>query len=74
MTSGLCNPEYYRGTFLEIWKSMEVREEAMEVQEEAAMWKYTGFCVFKTENAPCTILIPTCTQSVTENNQNVPPK
>jgi len=36
MTSGLCNPEYYRGVFLEIQKSMEVREEGMEVQEEAA--------------------------------------
>jgi len=36
MTSGLCNPEYYRGAFLEIRKSMEVREEGMEVQEEAA--------------------------------------
>jgi len=36
MTSGLCNPEYYRGTFLEIRKSMKVREEGMEVQEEAA--------------------------------------
>jgi len=29
------NPEYYRGAFLEIRKSMEVREEGMEVQEEA---------------------------------------
>jgi len=36
MTSGLCNPEYYRGVFLKIQKSMEVREEGMEVQEEAA--------------------------------------
>jgi len=36
MTSGLCNPKYYRGAFLEIQKSMEVREEGMEVQEEAA--------------------------------------
>jgi len=36
MTSGLCNPEYYRGTFLELRKYMEVREEGMEVQEEAA--------------------------------------
>jgi len=36
MTSGLCNPEYYKGAFLEIQKSMEVREEGMEVQEEAA--------------------------------------
>jgi len=36
MTSELCNPEYYRGAFLEIRKSMEVREEGMEVQEEAA--------------------------------------
>jgi len=36
MTSGLCNPEYYRGVVLEIRKSMEVREEGMEVQEEAA--------------------------------------
>jgi len=30
MTSGLCNPEYYREAFLEIRKSMEVREEGME--------------------------------------------
>jgi len=37
MTSGLCNnPEYYRGIFLEIRKFMEMREEGMEVQEEAA--------------------------------------
>jgi len=36
MTSGLCNPEYYRGVVLEIRKSIEVREEGMEVQEEAA--------------------------------------
>jgi len=36
MTSGLCNLEYYRGVILEIRKSMEVREEGMEVQEEAA--------------------------------------
>ena len=42
MTSELCNPEYYRGTFLEIWKSMEVREEGMEVQEEAAYFTITG--------------------------------
>jgi len=35
MTSGLCNPKYYRGTFLKIQKSMEVREEGMEMQEEA---------------------------------------
>jgi len=37
MTSGLCNSEYYRRAFLEIRKSMEVREEGMEVQEEAAV-------------------------------------
>jgi len=37
MTSGLCNPEYYREPFLEIQKSMEVREEGMKVQEEAAI-------------------------------------
>jgi len=37
MTSGLCNPEYYRGAFLELRKYMEVREEGMEVQEEAAV-------------------------------------
>jgi len=37
MISGLCNPEYYRGAFLEIRKSMEVREEGMEMQEEAAL-------------------------------------
>jgi len=36
MISELCNPKYYRGSFLEIRKSMEVREEGMEVQEEAA--------------------------------------
>jgi len=36
MTFGLCNPEYYRGAFLEIRKSMEVGEEGIEVQEEAA--------------------------------------
>jgi len=36
MTSRLCNPEYYKGTFLKIRKSMEVREEGMKVQEEAA--------------------------------------
>jgi len=39
MTSGLCNPEYYRGAFLELRKYMEVREEGMEVQEEAAVSK-----------------------------------
>jgi len=38
MTSELCNPEYYRGAFLEIWKFMEVREKGMEVQEEAAFF------------------------------------
>jgi len=37
MTSGSCNPEYYRGVFLKIRKSMEVREEGMEVQEEVAI-------------------------------------
>jgi len=37
MTSKLCNPEYYRGVVLEIRKSLEVREEGMEVQEEAAI-------------------------------------
>jgi len=36
MNFRLCNPEYYKGSFLEIRKSMEVREESMEVQEEAA--------------------------------------
>ena len=36
MTSRLRNSEYYRGAFLEIRKFMEVREEGMEVQEEAA--------------------------------------
>jgi len=34
MSSGLSNPEYYRGAFLEIRKFMEVREEGMKVQEE----------------------------------------
>jgi len=34
MTSGLCNPKYYRRAFLEIQKFMEVREEGMEVLEE----------------------------------------
>jgi len=38
MISGLCNPKYYRETFLEIQKSMEVREGGMEVQEEAARY------------------------------------
>jgi len=28
MTSGLCNPKYYREAFLEIRNSMEVQEEA----------------------------------------------
>jgi len=37
MTSRLCNPEYYIGTFLEIRKSMKVRKEGMELQEEAAL-------------------------------------
>jgi len=41
MTSGLCNPEYYRGAFMEIRKFMEVREEGMEVQEEAAVLQQT---------------------------------
>jgi len=36
MTSELCNPKYYRGAFLKIRKSMEVREEGMKVEEEAA--------------------------------------
>jgi len=36
MTFGLCNPGYYIGAFFKIRKSMEVREEGMEVQEEAA--------------------------------------
>jgi len=36
MTYKLCNPEYYREIVLEIRKSMEVREEGIEVQEEAA--------------------------------------
>jgi len=36
MTFELYNPEYYRGAFLKIRESMEVREEGMEVQEEAA--------------------------------------
>jgi len=43
MTSGLCNPEYYRGAFLEIRESMEVREEGMEVQEEAAILPTPNF-------------------------------
>jgi len=34
MNFGLCNPKYYRETFLKIQKFMEVREEGMEVQEE----------------------------------------
>jgi len=36
MTFGLCNLKYSKGVVLEIQKSMEVREEGMEVQEEAA--------------------------------------
>ena len=44
-TSGLHNPEYYWGVFLEIWKYMEVGEEYMEVQEETALnnwrWRWT---------------------------------
>jgi len=35
MVYGLCNPEYYKGAFLEIWKLIEVRKEGMKVQEEA---------------------------------------
>jgi len=42
MTSGLCNSEYYRGVVLEIQKSMEMREEGMEVQEEAAYFTLSG--------------------------------
>jgi len=38
MTSGLCNLEYYKGTFLEIRKFMEMREEGMEVQEETVFF------------------------------------
>jgi len=34
MTSGLSNPKYYKGVFLEIKKFMEVRKEGMEVQEK----------------------------------------
>jgi len=37
MTSGLLNTKYYRGTFFEIQKFMEVREEGMEVQEETIL-------------------------------------
>jgi len=37
MTSELRNPKYYRETFLEIQKYMEVREEGMEVQEETIL-------------------------------------
>jgi len=54
MTSGLCNPEYYKGAFLEIQKSMEVREEGMEVQEEAA----------------CTLLVAAVTGSYRDIVQN----
>jgi len=43
MTSRLCNLEYYRRAFWEIRKSMEVREEGMEVQEEAAQIRCTGY-------------------------------
>jgi len=39
MTSGLCYPEYYKGNILEIRKSMKVREEGMEVQEETYLQK-----------------------------------
>jgi len=34
MTSRLCNLEYYRETFLEIRKFMEVKEKGTEVQKE----------------------------------------
>ena len=37
MTSGLRNPKYYKGAFLEIWKLMKVKEEGMEVQEETVI-------------------------------------
>jgi len=43
MTSGLYNPKYYREAFLEIRKSMEVREEGMEVQEEATSKPWSTF-------------------------------
>jgi len=38
MTSGLCNLKYYIGAFLKKRKYMEVKEEGMEVQEEAALF------------------------------------
>jgi len=34
MTYELCDSEYYKETFLKIWKYMEVAEEHKEVQEE----------------------------------------
>jgi len=50
MTSGLCNPEYYRGVVLEIWKFMEVREEGMEMQEEAACRKKLPWIKFRSSS------------------------
>jgi len=37
MTSGLCNPKYYKMAFLKIRKFMEVREEGMKLQEEIVL-------------------------------------
>jgi len=58
MTYGLCNPEYYRGTFLEIQKFMEVREEGMEVQEEtvALMNSEKKFGPLRTPLLICSLL------------------
>jgi len=46
MTSGLCNPEYYKGAFLEIRKLMEVREQVMEVQEETVLFLRSEQAIF----------------------------
>jgi len=51
MTFRLCNPEYYIGTVLKIRKSMEVREEGMEVQEEAAHM-FLGYLSYIPKRAP----------------------
>jgi len=54
MTFGLCNPEYYRGAILEIRKSMEVREEGMEVQEESAVNFYNNVQAMERAASSCT--------------------
>jgi len=53
MTSKLRNPKYYRGAFSKIRKFMEVREEGMEVHEEAVQ---SDKCNKPKQNKPKTIL------------------